>query len=48
MGSAGSEEKQQYYNTGKIRMMSHDLQSVALTLIAAGKGILAATKPFPP
>jgi hypothetical protein len=32
----------QEYNTGRIRMTSHDLESVALTLVAEGKGILAA------
>ena len=29
-------------NTGRIRMTSHDLESVALTLVAEGKGIRAA------
>jgi fructose-bisphosphate aldolase, class I len=28
-------------------MMSHDLQSVALTLVATGKGILAADETIP-
>jgi hypothetical protein len=32
----------QEYNTGRIRMTSHDLESVALTLVAEGKGVLAA------
>src|SRR5262249_18591465 len=34
-------------NTGRIRMTSHDLESVALTLVAEGKGILAADETIP-
>jgi len=48
-GRAGSGEIPipQEYNTGRIRMMSHDLESVALTLVAEGKGILAADETVP-
>src|SRR5262249_25064161 len=34
-------------NTGRIRMKGHDLESVALTLVAEGKGILAADETTP-
>src|SRR6516165_6913349 len=37
----------QEYNTGRIRMTSHELESVALTLVAKGKGILAADETVP-
>ena len=36
-GPAGSGQKQQEYDTGRIRMMSHDLQSVALTPVTPWK-----------
>jgi hypothetical protein len=36
----GSGEITQKCNTGRVLMTSHDLESVALTLVAEGKGIL--------
>ena len=39
LGPAGSGEIPQEYNAGRSRMTSHHPESVALTLVAAGKEI---------
>jgi fructose-bisphosphate aldolase class I len=43
----GSGEITQKCNTGRVLMTSHDLESVALALVAEGKGILAADETIP-
>jgi fructose-bisphosphate aldolase, class I len=47
-----AQDQERYTNTarlqqGRIRMTSHNLESVALTLVAEGKGILAADETIP-